>query len=61
MKVGAKVSVTHLWPYQGKADEIPFDATIYVLDEFYDGLIYVISNRTAFCYRLDPTQYKTYD
>jgi len=60
MKVGDKVSVTLLFPYQGEAP-IPFDATIYKLDSFYEGLIYVTSDSSGVVYRLDPTQYKTYD
>ena len=61
MKVGDKVQSTHLWPYQGKADEVPFDAIISHIDDFFIGEIKVVSISSGIEYRLDPTQYETYD
>jgi len=61
MKVGDKVQATHLWPYQGKADEVPFDAIISHIDDFFIGEIKVVSISSGIEYRLDPTQYETYD
>jgi hypothetical protein len=61
MKVGDKVSVTHLWPYQGKIDEVPFDAIISYVDDFFIGEIKVVSISSGIEYRLDPTQYELHD
>jgi len=61
MKLGDKVQATLLWAYQEGKDEVPFDAIISHIDEFFIGEIKVVSISSGIEYRLDPTQYETYD
>ena len=60
MKVGDNVSVTFLYAYQ-QGEDLPFDATVFYVDNFFIGEIKVTSNATGLEYRLDTTQYETND
>jgi hypothetical protein len=61
MKAGDKVSVILLWAYQKGKEEVPFDAIVSHVDDFFIGEIKVVSISSGIEYRLDPTQYELYD